>query len=131
MTPDQLQPTPNLARWLQEAGRRRIPRDLETRPEPDGQVLAHLEHLTGRELRSREAIVRFLEDLAADETKRARNLARRRAWREGALLLLLTAAYLHYDHWDVRLKIALLPEMKVFVPIQDRDWGLKRTREKA
>jgi hypothetical protein len=47
----------------------------------------------------------------------------RRTWREGALLLLLAVSYLHYTYWDVRLQIALLPKMEVFVPVKHRDWG--------
>ncbi len=131
MTRGAHEPTPELARWLQEAGRRRIPSRAESPSESDADVLTHFEFVTGRKLRSRAAVVQFLEDLAADESNRARVSARRRTWREGLLLTLLAASFLHYHFWDINLKIALLPEMKVFVPIKDRDKGFRSVVRKV
>ena len=131
MTQDEHELSPELADWLVDAGRRRFPSLPADPPESSEDVLAYLEQLTGRRLRSRAAIGQFLGDLAADEARRAQEVVRRRTIRDGLLLVLLAASYLHYYYWDTNLKIALLPEMKVFVPIKDRDKGINTNRQKA
>jgi len=111
--------------WLQDAGRRRVASAPAAAPESDDEVLGYLESLTGKKLRSRSAIDRLFREFAADEARRLRELRVRNARRHCYLLALVAVSFLHYYYWDVSLQIAALPEMKVFVPIQDRDRGIK------
>jgi hypothetical protein len=105
-----------LARWLSEVGRRRSgPADAVS--EPPEAVLGHLEALAGRKLRSCEAVDAYLADLANDEWSRHRAAERRRIGREGVLLALVLAAYLHYYYWEVQVQIASLPAVKTFVKL--------------
>ena len=114
-----------LANWLQDAGRRGGARVPENVAESSDDVLAYLESLTGQKLRSRSAVDRLLREFAVDEANRVRH-AKVRAARQHVLLLALAAlSFLHYYYWDVNLQIAALPEMKVFVPVHDRDRGVK------
>ena len=80
-------------------------------------VLEYLEAQVGRKLRSRGAVDAFLGDLASRQ-RRERSLGTRRGIVRGALLLALAvAAYFHYYYWDVKLGIASLPAVQVFVPL--------------
>jgi hypothetical protein len=121
----------DLARWLQEVARGRTkiimqpPRELiPDSSESSEDVLKYLEQLTGRELRSREAVDGYLKELAKDEIERTRVATGRRIVREALLLGLLSAAYLHYYYWDVSLQIASLHQVRIFVPVNEhRDLG--------
>ena len=115
----------DLASWLQAAGRRRVALGPDAVAESSDDVLAYLESLTGRKLRSRSAVDLLFKDFADDEAKRLRAMKVRAARRHVLLLALAAAAFLHYYYWDVNLTIAALPEMKVFVPVTDRDRGVK------
>jgi hypothetical protein len=84
-----------------------------------------MESLTGRELRSRSAVDRLFREFAADEARRLREAKVRAARRHSYVLALAAAAFLNYYYWDVSLQIAALPEVKVFVPVLDRDRGVK------
>ena len=88
-------------------------------------VLAYLESLTGQKLRSRSAVDRLFREFAADEAGRLREAKVRAARRHTFVLALAAASFLNYYYWDVNLQIAALPEVKVFVPVLDRDRGLK------
>jgi hypothetical protein len=126
----------DLVRWLQEVARRGGRTITQSPPEliPDSSessedVLRYLEQLTGRELRSREAIKVYLKELARDEIQRTRVATGNRIVREALLLGLLSVAYLHYYYWDVSLQIASLARIHVFVPvIEDRDLGRAGSR---
>lgn len=115
----------DLADWLQAAGRRRVPAAADAAAESSDDVLAYLESLTGKKLRSRSAIDRLFKEFADDEAKRVREVKVRAARRHTLLIALAVASFLHYYYWDVSLQIAALPEMKVFVPVRDRDRGVK------
>ena len=110
----------DLASWLQAAGQRRVPAP-DAAVESSDDILAYLESLTGRQLRSRSAVDLLIKAFADDEAKRLRKAKIRAARRHVLLLALAVASFLHYYYWDVSLQIAALPEMKVFVPITDRD----------
>ena len=111
----------DLASWLQAAGQRRVAAGPEAASESSDDVLAYLESLTGKKLRSRSAVDLLFKGFADDEAKRVRELKVRAARRHTLLIALAVASFLHYYYWDVSLQIAALPEMKVFVPITDRD----------
>jgi len=114
----------DLASWLQAAGRRVAPAS-DAVAESSDDVLEYLESLTGKTLRSRTAVDRLFKEFAADEDRRLRAAKVRAARRHSYLLALVAVAFLHFYYWDVSLQIAALPEMKVFVPVQDRDRGVK------
>ena len=59
----------DLAHWLEDSGRRRGIR-LSESPE---QLLAHVEGLTGRQLRSREAIAAYVNELKEQGVVRQRS----------------------------------------------------------
>jgi hypothetical protein len=127
----------DVAHWLQDVARRRVgtvtqtPADsIQESSESSEDMLKYLEQLTGRELRSRQAIDGYLMELATDELEKTRAATGNRIVREALMVGLLSAAYPHYYYWDVSLQIASLAQLKVFVPvIEHRDLG--RTGSKA
>ena len=125
----------DLARWLQDVGHRResAPRNsataLHQRPKASSDDLVkYLEELTGRKFTSREDINSFLEQLWTEETEKSRTAANRRVVRETLLLGCLLAAYLHYYYWDVRLQIASLHQVRVFVPVSNEQYRVPGQR---
>ena len=115
----------DLASWLQDAGRRRVAPAPVAAADSSDEVLAYLESLTGKKLRSRSAVDLLFKAFADDEAKRLRKAKVRAARRHVLLLALAALSFLHYYYWDVKLKIAALPELRVFVPVTDRDRGAK------
>ena len=115
----------DLASWLHAPGRRRVPVGPDAAAESSEDVLAYLESLTGKKLRTRSAVDLLFKEFADDEAQRLQKAKVRAARRHVLLLALASAAFLHYYYWDVSLQIAALPEMKVFVPVTDRDRGAK------
>ena len=115
----------DLASWLQAAARRRVLAGPDAAAESSDDVLAYLESLTGKKLRSRSAVDLLFKAFADDEAKRLRKAKVRAARRHTLLIALAVASFLHYYYWDVSLQIAALPEMKVFVPVHERDLGTK------
>jgi hypothetical protein len=81
------------------------------------EILAHLEQVTGRKLRSCDAVDRYLKELARDEDRRERSAFRKRIFRETLLLGLALVAFFNYYYWDVSLQIASVPIVKIFVPL--------------
>ncbi len=110
----------NLAQWLRDVARGRLGAPQTPPPAADGtreDVLEYLERRTGRKLRSREAVDRYLKDLEARESEFRRKGMRRGIIRGTLLLALILTAYLNYYYWDVRLEIVSLPAVQVFVPV--------------
>jgi hypothetical protein len=105
----------NLAQWLREIARGK-PVVPQLPAEPGEGVLEYLELRIGRKLRSREAVDGFLKALESRESEAHRKGMRRGITRGAILLALILAAYLQYYYWDVKLEIAALPAVEVFVP---------------
>jgi hypothetical protein len=59
----------------------------------------------------------LLKDFREEDVEATRIAARHQVVREGLLLGVLAASYLHYYYWEVELQIASLPVMQVFVPV--------------
>lgn len=109
----------NLAQWLREVARGPRPaRPAAQAPGESGErLLDYLEARTGRKLRSREAVDAYLKDLESQKSEAQRTGMRRGIIRGAILLVLILAAYLQYYYWDVKLEIASLPAVQVFVPV--------------
>lgn len=101
-----------MAQWLEESGRRRGLRPEE----PPAELLAYLEQLAGRKLRSSEDIRAYFLSLQTDEAERRHADERRRVRREAAFLVVLVVAVMQYYYWDVSLQIASLQKVHYFVP---------------
>lgn len=97
-----------LAQWLQEVGRRRnAPKD------PDEALRIHLEQLAGRNIRTREDITEYVNELS----DKARDRQTRSQQLKNALLGgLLVIAVLQYYFIDVQLQILAQPALTVFAP---------------
>ena len=122
MIEQQLEPSESLAAWLAEVGRRAAPAHILSRraPESSEDLVRYLEQLAGTELRSREAIRRYIAEVAVQDRNANPVYKRRRFVKETALLVGLLAAYIHYYFWDVNLQIARLPHTLIFVPVDAR-----------
>ncbi|MBV8032369.1 MAG: hypothetical protein JO035_12745 [Betaproteobacteria bacterium] len=97
--------------WLRDVAARRA-----LAHESADEILAHFEAKLGRPLRSKAAVEEYVAALEEAERRRERESYLRRIRRESVLLVLAALSYLHYYYWDVSLRIALLPEMRVTVP---------------
>jgi hypothetical protein len=108
-------PSEELAEWLQEVGRRRVP----GREAADVELLAHLERLSGRKINSRDDITAYVSELSQKVE------AARSKWqylKNGLLGALLIIAILQYYFIDVQLQILSQPSLTVFVrPIDLRE----------
>ena len=94
--------SPELARWLEESGRRLVKQPKES-PE---KLLKFLEELAGEKLESREDIMRYFKKLEAREAE-AREARRKRHFvRQTILVVLLGIAIGQYYYWDVQAQIA-------------------------
>jgi len=100
-----------LARWLEDSGRRRAVR-LEDGPE---KLLAHLESRAGRKLRSREEIDAFIGHIEREREEIRRAAERRRIGRELSFVALLAAAAAQYYFVDIAVQIAHLHSNYYFV----------------
>lgn len=89
-------------------------------PDPNAEapdvLLKHLETLSGKSLRTREDVDRFVNELSLrkpEESPAARywQLAKQATW-----LLLLLATFLEYYFVDIMLQIDSIPEIRVSVP---------------
>ena len=101
-------PSEDLAEWLQEVGRRR-----NGPKEPDEALRVHLEQLAGRNIRTREDITEYVNELAdngRDKRTRARQL------KNVLLGVLLLIATLQYYFIEVQLQILAQPALTVFAP---------------
>jgi hypothetical protein len=101
-------PSEDLAEWLQEVGRRR-----NGPKEPDEALRVHLEQLAGRNIRTREDITEYvneLSDKARDKRTRSQQL------KNVLLGVLLVIATLQYYFIEVQLQILAQPTLTVFAP---------------
>lgn len=116
ITPDReggKDPSEEVAAWLQEVGQRRP--GSQAPAESSDELLAHLERLSGKKIRTREDIHVFLSGVA-------RQAGQRRAggWGKNALLgALLVIAILQYYFIDVQLQILSQPSLTVFLPARN------------
>ena len=102
----------DLARWLEDSGRRRATR-LSESPEA---LLRYLEELTGAALGSREDIRQYLDKLKVKEAELRKAQEHKRTFREAVLLVLLGLALGHYYYWSLQLQIDSLQKIFYFVP---------------
>ena|SRR6185503_16968057 len=100
-----------LARWLEDSGRRRAVR-LDEAPE---KLLEHLESRAGRKLRSRDEIDAFIGHIEREREEIRRAAERRRIGRELTLVALLAAAVAQYYFVDIAVQISRLHSNYYFV----------------
>jgi hypothetical protein len=113
----------SLATWLQEVARRPWPdggpsalSTPQTSPESSEQLLDYLEMLTGRRLRSRDDIRRFVAEGAPPQSQAWQVRVRRSIRRQSLVLIMLAAAILQFYFLDVNLKIQSLNSAGAFAP---------------
>ena len=102
---------PELARWLQDSGRRRAIR-LKESPE---ELLSYAEQLAGVTLSGREDIREYFEKVRREEAERLRSIEKRRVLREAVLVVLLGFAIAQYYFWDVQLQVLSAQKNYYFV----------------
>jgi hypothetical protein len=101
-------PSEEVADWLKEVGRRRVD---PGRSESEAELLAHLERLSGKPLRTRADIDALVRSLAGHQQPR------RGARLKNALLgALLVVSILQYYFIEVQLQILSQPALTVFAP---------------
>jgi hypothetical protein len=117
----------DLAAWLKDVGRRkwRPPQSIESNQsnratESSEDLFRYLEELVGRELRTREDIRRYFDELSVENLEAGRTHRRRQIVKDTVLLLCLLTAYIQYNFLDVTLQIARLPTTLIFVPLDAR-----------
>jgi hypothetical protein len=89
--------------------------DEET-PESRAELLAYLERLSGRKLRTREDVHHYVEEVSTRKPEESRWV---RFWREAkdvTWLVLLAFAFLQYYFTDVMTQVFTLQQVKFFVP---------------
>jgi len=91
----------------------------ETRPSPhsdsDRELLAHLERLTGRRIRSRQDISDYIGGLPARASEKQ---SKRQHLKNVLLVALLVVAAAQYYFIDIQLQILSQPTLTVFVPVK-------------
>lgn len=109
----------DMSKWLVEAAKRtRVPSAAQPAPRQESpeDIVRYLEELTERKLRSRADIVRLLKDVMQENLSEARVLRRRQKVKEIILVGALVAAFAHYEYWDIKLQLASIPSVQVFIP---------------
>lgn len=79
----------------------------------DRELVEHLERLTGRQIRSREDIAAYVDEL---QHKAQARRAKRQHLKNALLVALLLVAAGQYYFTDVQLQILSQPTLTVFVP---------------
>jgi hypothetical protein len=88
----------------------------ELPPQSRADLLAYLEQLSGRKLRTRDDVHRYVEEVAAKKPEESRLV---RFWREVkqvTWLVLLVFAFLQYYFTDILNQVFTLQQVKYFVP---------------
>ena len=85
----------------------------ERDPESGEHLLQYLEQMSGRKLRTREDIRRFLDETSRKSPEASPALSLWRTLKQGMWLALLTAAYLQFYFLDVLNQINSIPEIRV------------------
>lgn len=101
----------DVAKWLEETGHRVA---LHA-PESAEELLRYLQSCVGQRLSSRADIDCYLSTLKVQQAERIDTERKQRILRETALLLALLLAVGVNHYLDVRLQIASLPQMLVFL----------------
>lgn len=97
----------DLARWLQEVGKRR-----SSAPSKDD-LLDHLEKVAGRKIETPQDITDYVNEL----TRRAQSRSRiQQRFKSIVLAALLLISLLQYYFIDVQLQILSQPSLTVFIP---------------
>lgn len=89
---------------------------VEPATESSEALIQYLEQATGKKLRTREDVRRFLDEIAARKPDES---PAERFWRtakEGTWLLLLVAAFLQYYFMDILIQVNSMPEIRVNLP---------------
>lgn len=87
----------------------------ESSPLSDRDLLAQLERATGRQIRSREDISQYVNELSA---KGSEQRAKSQLFKSAVLATLLMFAAAQYYYIDVQLQILSQPALTVFVPMK-------------
>jgi len=85
------------------------------RPESNGELVAHLERLTGRRIKSRQDISRYVSELS---TKAKARRSKSQHLKNFLLIALLIVSAAQYYFLDVQLEILAQPTLTVFVPVK-------------
>ena len=104
--------SPELARWLEESGRRHARHPKES-PE---ELLDFLEELTGEKIASKDDIVRYVAKLKKQQAEARDTARKRRVFRQAVLVVLLGLAIGQYYYWDVQAQIAASQRNYYFGP---------------
>ena len=127
MSDHEMHASEDLAAWLKDVGRRKwCPPQLtesdqnKSATESSESLFTYLQELAGRELRTREDVRRYVDELSAANLEADRTQRRRHLVKDTVLLLCLLAAYIQYNFLDVTLQIARLPSTVIFIPLDVR-----------
>ena len=85
--------------------------------ESDADLMGYLKDTAGRELRTREDIRRYLEEISEKRPERSPVTELWHIARQGMWLLLLVSAYLQYYFLDILVEIDSLPSIQITVPV--------------
>jgi len=85
------------------------------RADSDRDLLAHLERLTGRPIKSRQDISDYISELS---TKAKEKQSSSQRLKNSLLIALLIVAAAQYYFIDVQLEILSQPTLTVFVPVK-------------
>jgi hypothetical protein len=86
----------------------------ERNPESSEALIQYLEQVSGRALRSREDIRRYLDEVARQNAGPSGIL---QTLKQGTWLVLLVVAYLQYYLLDIMNQVNSMPEIRVNLPI--------------
>jgi hypothetical protein len=86
-----------------------------SRAESDHDLVAHLEQLTGRRIKSRQDIRDYVSDLSVTAENRRSKRQRLKIFLLAALLLVAAGQYYFLD---IQLQILSQPSLVVFVPVK-------------
>ncbi|MGA8006552.1 MAG: hypothetical protein WCA17_10660 [Burkholderiales bacterium] len=114
-------PYEGTTQWLVDSARRRSPEEDKPQPatESSEELLQFLEERTGRSLRSRKAIERYIAESVEGVRANTKRGYRTQLILDSTLLLGLVVAILQYYYWDVFLQMDKLERITIFVPAKD------------
>lgn len=122
MSEDCKDPGLELAQWLRDVGRRRLPQggvcsgEEGERARTSEEILQLLEREAGRRIRSGAELERFLHQVSMRDPEATRGYRRQRIIRETVLLAVLVVAVLQYYFLRVAIEIATLPHNIIYLP---------------
>lgn len=89
----------------------------EQAPESSEMLLQYLEQASGRKLRTREDVHRFLDEVSSKDPRTSRATGLWHTLKQGMWLALLVVAYLQFYLLDVMNQINSIPEIRVNLPL--------------